>query len=100
MISPRSFNVFPIVSPTSSSVQASANTRGNVHISDWHSPSWKVLVVERRTEVGIDIFGVVTSRNGMRRTNVDANKASRYGFGGSVEVSFEHGYEIELSILG
>jgi len=87
MTSPKSFNIFPTVSPTPSGVQASVNTRGNIHMSVWHSPSWKAVVVERRIDVGIDIFGVVTRRKGIRRTKVKVNKASRSGFGGSVEVS-------------
>jgi hypothetical protein len=45
-------------------------------------------VVDRRTDVGIHILGVVTSKNGMRRSRVNADRAAISGFGGIVDVSF------------
>jgi hypothetical protein len=42
----------------------------------------------------IGILGVVVSKKGMRRTKVKADRTARSGFGGWVDVSFNHKCQI------
>ena len=83
---PKSHIILPTFGPPST--LTNPNTKTNTHTSALPNPSWKAAEVDRRTDVGIEIFGAVTSRKGIRRTNVNADRTARSGFGGSVEVSF------------
>lgn len=49
--------------------------------------------------MGSEILGAVTSRKGIRRTKVNADRTARSGFGSSVEVSVLFG-EAEKNIRG